>query len=289
MKKFLLLSALLAAGCCGMQAQDQKPVEEARASEIEQLRSEVNALRSEKEADDQKNLYKHIFGRQKTFKIGMAFNDFKPKDGEKVSANYGFMMGLTKTYFVHPNPIGGFVKFGIEATWFDITYINYKDFGKVGLGDYGDIINGDYDGIIDNYDPDYGYDPDEDLEYDLDLGMHQIDLGMGVGVSATFAPFYRHSNALNELKFKAYVNFMPTYSMVLRSDKNEEGDDEVKFSGAFVPYFTCGAQASWKVLSLFVEGRWGSANYKFTSFDDGPSEKVSCSNSGVRFGIGLSF
>lgn len=200
----------------------------------------------------------------------MAFNDFKPKDGEKVSANYGFMMGLTKTYFVHPNPIGGFVKFGIEATWFDITYINYKDFGKVGLGDY-------------------GYDPDEDLKYDFDLGMHQIDLGMGVGVSATFAPFYRHSNALNELKFKAYVNFMPTYSMVLRSDKNEEGDDEVKFSGAFVPYFTCGAQASWKVISLFVEGRWGSANYKFTGFDDESSEKVSCSNSGVRFGIGLSF
>lgn len=252
MKKFLLLFALLIAGCFGMQARD------------------------------------HIFGRQKTFKIGMAFNGFKPEDADKVSANYGFTMGLTKTYFVHPNPVGGFVKFGIEATWFDVTYINYKDAGKIGIkgiGGIDDIINGGFEDY-DNYDYDYD---DEDFGYDLDLGMHQIDLAMGVGVSATFAPFFNVSNALDELKFKAYVNFMPSYSMVLRSEKNDDGDDEVKFSGAFVPYLTCGAQASWKLLSLFVEGRWGSANYKFTSFDDEPSEKISCSNSGVRFGIGLSF
>lgn len=251
-------------------------------SATDSLRDEVAAIKRQIEQDKNATKNKQLWGRQKTFKIGMANNTIDMKNRGKLTPNYGFNLGLTKTYFVHKEAIGGFVKIGIDATWFDITYVNYADMvKKVGSWDW------DYYTYSDSryYDEDYDYDYDEEF----DFGNHQLDIAMGIGLSATFAPFYHSDNASRYLKGKVYCNFMPSYSMLIQLS----GGD-TQFSSTFVPYITFGAQVSWKVLSLFVEGRWGSANYKIFNFDDeygegSSSEKIGCSNSGVRFGIGLSF
>lgn len=235
-----------------------------------------------------------IFNRTKTWSIGMAFNNWKPKETGAFKPNYGFMMGINKTYFVHKNPVGGFVKFGIDASWFDVTYVNYE--AAPDWGGYDKVLPpSDAPGSRFSWSDTNGGDG-----LDPNLGSHQIDIAMGVGVSATFAPFFASSSDnLAKLKAKVYCRFLPTYSMMLISEP-----DDTRFNSAFVPYISFGGQISWKVLSVFVEGRWGQANYKIGSINDEESDyddgdisvdklfnfdKMSCKNYGVRFGIGLNF
>lgn len=255
---------------------------------VEGMRSEIKALKAENAERDAREKNNAIWKRTKTFGIGMAYSNWKPNDCAAFSPNYGFMLNLTKTYYVHRNPIAGFLKFGIDATWFDVTYMNYEAapdwLDMLGVGDgMNPPSAGDY--------PDYDDEPDNP-----NLGSHQIDVALGVGVSATFAPFYKFDSAINLLKGKVYCRFLPTYSMMLVSEP-----DDTRFNYAFVPYVTFGAQFSWKVLSLFVEGRWGRANYKVGGLDDEADygdtdagdiikyDKISCKNYGIRFGIGLTY
>ncbi len=281
-----MLGLMMCAPVVKVQAQNEESMT------TEEMRNEINALKQQNADRELQEKNKSIWKRTKSFNIGLAFNNWKPTGCEAFTPNYGFMMGLTNTYYVHPNPIAGFIKFGIDATWFDLTYSNYKAApGWLNL-----MENNTRSGAWD-------YDEDGD-EIELDhpnLGSHQIDMALGVGVSATFAPFYQFDNQLNQLKGKVYCRFLPSMSMMLISEP-----DDTRVNYAFVPYITFGAQFSWKVLSLFVEGRWGSANYKIGGIkndveydedsDDLPSvgdmvnfDKISCKNYGVRFGIGLTF
>lgn len=248
----------------------------------EEMSQEIKALKAqnaERELQDKNN---SIWRRTKTFAVGMAFSNWKPKDCTAFTPNYGFMMSLGNTYYVHKKPVAGFIKFGIDATWFDVTYMNYG-----AAPEWLDLMG------VDPNDR-YIYDI-EDGEYGIDnpnLGSHQIDVAMGVGVSATFAPFFKSNSSINQLKGRVYCRFVPTFSAMLISEPND-----TRFNYAFVPYVTFGAQFSWKVLSLFVEGRWGRANYKIGGLDDEADEigdavkfdKISCKNYGVRFGIGLTY
>lgn len=45
---------------------------------------------------------------------------------ETLKSNFGFAFTSTRTYYLHKDPIAGFMKFGIDATWTDISYNNYS-------------------------------------------------------------------------------------------------------------------------------------------------------------------
>lgn len=281
-----VLAAMMAGALSTAMAQD----ENVEMSETEALRQRVEQLEASQSENELQDKYKSIWHRTKTFRLGFSSSSWTPKGCAAFKPNYGFSMSLNNTYFVHKNPIAGMLKFGIEATWFDLNYVNYK-------------ANPDWSAFInDDYDPDYGYNPgwyeDEELD-EPNLGSHQLDVALGVGVSAHIAPFSSFDSALNELRAKVYCNFLPSFSAMLISEP-----DDTRFNYAFVPYVTFGMQVQWKVLSLFVEGRWGSANYKIGGLDDSGDydydddfnisdaihfDKISCKNAGVRVGIGLSF
>ena len=279
LKKLTLLTALFIAGTAASVAQTNYS-----DAQIDSLRREVASLRKTQTDRDQADKNKKIFGRQKSFYIGYAMNHWKPKDVSAFSPNYGANLSINKTYFVHKNPIAGFLKFGVDATWMDITYINYT-----ASPDWSDFIG---------YDPDFDYGNDN-----LDqpnLGSHQIDLALGVGLSATFAPFFRQDNSLNQLKAKVYCHFLPSFSMMLISEP-----DDTRFNYAFVPYVTAGIQISWKAIGIFLEGRWGSGNYKIGGLNDDDNyyddnsvpglgdilnfDKIGCRNYGIRAGISLCY
>lgn len=177
------------------------------------------------------------------------------------------------------------VRIGIDAKWFDLTYANLKA-NPDWAANYGQ--NG--------YDPDYDYGyNDTPEEFEANLGSHQIDAGIGVGISAVVAPFSKMSNMnLAQLKAGIYFHVTPTFSAVLIDEPN----DDIRFNYAFVPYLNFGGYISWKALSIFVEGRWGSANYHLSNSDESDDsdnesfisfDRISAKNSGVRFGIGLRF
>ncbi len=139
----------------------------------------------------------------------------------------------------------------------------------------------------------YGYDDDEIFD-EINTGSHQIEIGLGVGPSVTVAPFAQMSNQLKNLRASLYFHVVPSFSGVLM----DNGDGDMKLNYGFVPFLKFGGCINWKALSIFAEGRWGSANYKMASTADVEDpdtdeiisfDKWSMKTSSVRFGIGISF
>lgn len=105
------------------------------------------------------------------------------KDSPLLKSNYGASFSVGKTFFVHKKPIVNMIYFGIDATWFDMTYTNYK-------------IQDIDDGYIDIY------------------SDHQIEIGMQVGPSITITPI---SN-LNKFKIHGYFHYAPSFSGLYMDD-----------------------------------------------------------------------
>lgn len=89
-------------------------------------------------------------------------------------SNYGAAFTTTRTYFLHRKPIGGFLKIGIDATWFDLCYNNYKILYK-----------------------EYGHTSTEHI--------HQAEIGMQAGLSLTFNP-------VGKMNITLYGRYAPTFS-----------------------------------------------------------------------------
>ena len=57
--------------------------------------------------------------------INLGFiNTTMSQDGlPDLKSNYGVSFTVGRTFYLH-RPIGGFLRFGIDATWFDLNYTN---------------------------------------------------------------------------------------------------------------------------------------------------------------------
>lgn len=196
------------------------------------------------------------WGKTKTFGVGYVTSKLT-KNSSDLSSDYGFSMNLVKTYYLHQKPIGGFLKVGLDAKWIDINYIKYKQ-DPVTPG----YSFGDYDFDFD-YDYDYGYDDDDEEEFDL--GSHNLDIGVGIGPSLNFAPFYKSSNALKDLRANLYCHFTPSFSLLTLKD---EGETNIYYG--FNPVVNFGLNLQWKMIGLGFEGRWGFPKYSGIDemFDD---------------------
>ena len=65
--------------------------------------------------------------------IGYVESKLKQDDWEQLKSDWGASITIGKTFFLHKKPIANFIRLGIDATWFDLTYANYKldyDFKK---------------------------------------------------------------------------------------------------------------------------------------------------------------
>lgn len=95
--------------------------------------------------------------------------------GQALKNNYGAAFTTTRTYYLHEDPIAGFMKFGIDATWIDLSYNNYSTTVLV---------------------------EDEGL---VDSQLHQAEIGLQAGISLTFNP-------VDKLNVAIYGRYAPTFS-----------------------------------------------------------------------------
>lgn len=173
------------------------------------------------------------------------------------NSRYGFSLSVGTQYLWPKGQgwAGNRIKVGVDARWYDMSYVNYKKWPEYkGDSDWDDYFD-------DDYDYDYGYDDDEE---EFDLGIHQLTIGMGVGPAVVVAPFSNSGNALRFLRANLYCHFNPSASLILYKDY--EGDTQA--SWAFVPGIDYGLNFQWKFVTLGVEGRWGAAKYKNIISDD---------------------
>lgn len=63
--------------------------------------------------------------------IGYVESKLKQDDFDQLKSDWGASITIGKTFFLHKKPVANFIRFGIDATWFDLSYANYKlnDFG----------------------------------------------------------------------------------------------------------------------------------------------------------------
>ena len=189
-------------------------------------------------------LPKHqVKGTNTYIRLGYVSAQTSGELSPRETSSYGFFLQNGHTYFVGPT-LGGIVRFGIDAIWFDINAAKYEQARRsVFDDDYGYWDCGDGGGF--------------------DIGRWTVTGSMGLGASATAAPFGWHdSKGLRALRAKVYFHYKPSVGLCTAS-----ADGETELAVAFCNLYECGGMISWKAIGLGIEGSWGSGKFKPMEFD----------------------
>lgn len=204
------------------------------------------------------------------------------KNDCQFDSNFGFSL-TTGTQYLWPRSegwAGNRIKVGVDARWFDVSYINYKKNIKVNGTEIKTTRFDDY------------YDDEE-----KDYGRHQLHLGVGVGPTVSIAPFGNSDGQVRFLRANLYAHFNPSASAVLYKDP----DGDTHASWAFVPALDYGLNIQWRFITLGVEARWGKAKYNSLISDDeddwdyedgnatfkGKDKKTEFTNASFRINLGF--
>lgn len=223
----LLMSTLATALCPAlMSAQDDV------RSELDSLRQEVAEMHADMEADEAKLAQKRLWGYGRYKRISYVVQNMTRAAYDGIPATtwgpkVGFGLQIGNTYHLPHKPFGGIVKIGIDATWWDVTYANYKE---AKLNSASTVNPGTTNGI-----PNFVF-PDNYPEQEImlgNLGVHQFSMSVGVGPSINIAPFAFSSNKnLQLLKAQVYGHFLMGVSAILYTNPN---NDEAEFNFAALP------------------------------------------------------
>lgn len=140
--------------------------------------------------------------RNKYINISFASSTMEQDNFPKLKSNYGVGFTVGKTFYLHKQPIANCLRFGIDATWFDINYTNYK------------IERITYWGT-DKYD------------------YHQGEVSMHVGPSLTITP-------VKNLYIVGYIRYAPTFSGLYANDKFSGNYASMFVGGASLSYGVVG-------------------------------------------------
>lgn len=140
--------------------------------------------------------------------INLSFSNIEMKqDGSpSLKSNYGGAFTVGRTYFVHKKPIAGMIRFGIDATWFDINYANYKI--------------------------EYRYRDQGESESEFS-SFHQAEIGMQIGPSITVNP-------ISKLNIHGYFRYAPSFSAFYDGDSFRGGYASCFVGGGAVSYGVIG-------------------------------------------------
>ncbi|MDE6717116.1 MAG: hypothetical protein K2J70_02895 [Muribaculaceae bacterium] len=239
-------------------------------------------------ADDApRNIWKYNKGINIGFITHQGLKDMDSEIPFQYDSSFGISFSTGASYLWPRSEgwAGNRVKVGVDARWFEISYVKYKKYPKI-------------DGVqLDGWNSDIEDDwEDEDI---IDnMNTQQLHMGVGLGPTVACVPFPNADSALKFLRVNLTAHFNPSASALLYKD--EYGDTNV--SWAFVPAFDFGMSFQWKNFVLGFEGKWGRAKYKSlfeedefeNSFDsDGISmssgQKQTFKNSSFRINLGFRF
>lgn len=208
--------------------------------------------------------------RSKYRNLSFVSQEYAPAagDGLHLKSDYGAAFTTGRTYYLHKKPIAGIIRFGIDATWFDLSYTNYK----IDPNDY------DYRRSKLSFKDDFY---EDDFYEDDSFQMHQADISMQVGASITITP-------IKKLNVHGYFRVAPTYSAIY---SNEE------IMGGYGTYYVTGGTLSYGVIGVGMEYRYGKGNIQsFGESDDCNSDECDDSSklgksdfSGVRLYLSFRF
>ena len=165
--------------------------------------------------------------RKKYRNLGFV-NTIMQQDGmPELKSNYGASLTIGRTFFLHKNPIGGFLRLGIDATWFDLNYTNYK----IKHITYWETYRYEY---------------------------LQGDLSVHIGPSVTLTP-------TPKLYIHGYFRYAPTLSALYMDEVLYMGGDTFWIYGASISYGTIGVGFEHRNRGCgYGEVDWESEEHEYT-------------------------
>lgn len=173
-----------------------------------------------------------------------------------LKSNYGAAFTVGRTYFVHKNPLAGMVRFGIDATWFDLNYTNYTTRLAENENSYGEHETSD---------------------------SHQAEIGMQVGPSITVNP-------VDKLNIHGYFRYAPSFSGLYNGDIFAGNYATFFVSGAAVSYAAIGLGVEARFgNSTYKELFGGDSDEDYEEESEKTSFSLKTKFTGVRFYLTFRF
>lgn len=165
--------------------------------------------------------------------VGGIAND----KNEGIKNNWGISIMRGRSYMLHKRPIARILSFGIDASFFDVNYSNFK------------AAPGLLGATMKDAESSGGNTVDETLLNKTDF--HKMEYAFQVGPSITITPG-------KKLNISAYFRYAPTFSAMYVDSS---------FSGNYASMFVTGASICYSKVGVGVEARMGSCKYKNFSGD----------------------
>ena len=166
-----------------------------------------------------------------------------------MKSDFGAAIVWGKTYYLHKKPLAGMIKFGIDWSWMDLNYAQYK---------------------LETYD----YDTDELYSEKA----HQLEYGMQIGPSVTINP-------VHHLKVSAYFRVTPSYSMMYLDDSfNSNFALFYSFGGSVAwKVISVGVEGRWG------QAKYNGFSLEDADLEGISSTKTKLKTNSVRFYVGFRF
>ncbi|MDD6209419.1 MAG: hypothetical protein PUB21_02310 [Bacteroidales bacterium] len=129
--------------------------------------------------------------RKRYVNFNFVNQTFTPASGfldtdQGLKSNFGAAITVGRTFYLHKKPLAKMIRIGLDATWFDLNYTNYK--------------------LL------YKYSPSNSDGYeDESYSFHQAEIAMQVGPSISVNP-------ISKMNIHAYFRYAPSFSALYNGD-----------------------------------------------------------------------
>ena len=177
-------------------------------------------------------------------------------EGEKLKSRFGAAFTTGRSYYLHKKPVAGMIRFGIDATWIDLSYANYSR--------------------EETYDDGYGTEIEK-------LTAHQAEIGMQVGPSVTVRP-------LRKLQAHLYFRFAPSFAGLYDGDAFRGNYASFFVTGLSVSYgvIGLGIEKRWGKCR-YKEFGGGEDEYGDYGYAEEPYDTHKLKTSGLRAYVNFRF
>ncbi len=250
----------------------------ARLDSIENALSSANSRLAELRAD---SIHESVWRSGRYFNLGYSIASTAGEVYEAEKAKFGIFLNKGTSYlWPRKKPVGGVVKFGLDARWIDLQFAMYDKFARP-VYSSGSGYTNNYQGWTSNMQQPSSSTSTSDPNYLRFSHMSALVGLCGVGPTITVAPLSFMDNEAASLRLNVYFHYQPTFGVNFYSwnlvnaasasaavDAQKWGDgSHVEIEIGYINMMDFGFKLQWRIFGLGVEGRWGSGKMNNSTLD----------------------
>ncbi len=262
MRTIKLLAVMFAAFSTTTAMAQTDSTSTALQEKLDSLQNTVAVLQKKEDNRSKTEYDNAVWKRKAHIKIGFSTQKMEDADNAanmSYKSQMGYIFEWGKTFYLHKKPIANVMKVGLDWSWIDLSFAKYKS----GTGIHINNPTGDVSDYVDGNGNYTGGDINTGDIITGDLGVYSLSVGMSVGPSVTFSPFYGVGKGFQHILAQTYFHVTPSYTGIIISSK----DDNTEVKSGYTTYFKWGINVSYKIISVGYEYRWGKSKFNSLALD----------------------